>query len=174
MTVRVATERLDLVACASDVIRASLEDPSRAGALLEASVPSDWPSEDLHDALPIFLRQAQEDPDGIVWGAWVMILRDERIVVGDIGFKGPPDAAGRVEIGYGVVSAFRRQGFAVEAARALVEWAFVNGARTVTAECVADNIGSVLVLERIGMRRTGTDGDLIRWSVSAAASPSPG
>ena len=55
-----------------------------------------------------------------------MVLVDHdgtRRVVGSIGFHGPPDEQGRLEIGYSVDPRYRRQGFAREAVRAMFDWA---------------------------------------------------
>ena len=47
-----------------------------------------------------------------------------RELVGNGGFKGPPSASGVVEIGYSILPAFQRRGFATEAARCLMAAAF--------------------------------------------------
>lgn len=53
---------------------------------------------------------------------WTMnaIVRDD-IIVGNAGFKGPPNERGEVEMGYGVLEPLRRQGIAVTAARLLID-----------------------------------------------------
>jgi RimJ/RimL family protein N-acetyltransferase len=96
------------------------------------------------------------DPDG--WGAWLLFHGEE--VVGDAGFKGPPQD-GEVELGYSVVPPHRRRGYATEAARALVDWALGQpGVERVVAETEPENAPSQRVLELIGMRRV----DQRRWS----------
>ena len=78
------------------------------------------------------------------------------MVVGGVGFKGSPNATGEVEIGYAVVRAQRRRGLAVEAAAALVAWAFCDTrVGRVLARCQADNVASVHVLERLGFTPLG-------------------
>jgi ribosomal-protein-alanine N-acetyltransferase len=47
--------------------------------------------------------------------------------VAEIGFHGPPDESGSVEIGYRVVTGYRRRGFAEEGSCQLLDWAFANG-----------------------------------------------
>lgn len=90
--------------------------------------------------------------NGSDWGPSLVVHRDDRVVIGDAGFMGPPDASGSVELGYSIVPAYRRQGYAVEAARALLEWALARPDVTrVGAECFPDNAASIRVLEKIGM-----------------------
>jgi RimJ/RimL family protein N-acetyltransferase len=97
-------------------------------------------------------------PDG--WGAWLLFHREE--VVGDAGFKGPPQD-GEVELGYSIIPGQRRRGYATEAAQALVDWALAQpGVERVVAETEPENEASQRVLERAGMRRL----DERRWSTA--------
>jgi ribosomal-protein-alanine N-acetyltransferase len=72
------------------------------------------------------------------------------ILVGSVGYKGPPDETGTVEIGYGIVSVERRAGFATEAAGGLVPaWT------RVIAETLPELEGSIGVLRKCGFRLLG-------------------
>lgn len=62
------------------------------------------------------------------------IRTDGGIAVSRIGFFGPPDAHGCVEVGYGIVEGVREQGLATEALKAAVRLAEVNGARQIKAD----------------------------------------
>jgi RimJ/RimL family protein N-acetyltransferase len=93
-----------------------------------------------------------------------MIERDDGNVIGDIGFHGPPDDAGMIEIGYSVIPDRRRHGYATEAADALVEWALSQpGVHLIVAGCDPDNLPSIRTLERIGFQRSGEANTEIRW-----------
>lgn len=60
------------------------------------------------------------------------------------------------ELGYALHRGFQRQGYATEAARALLDYAFSQlGARRITAMCSDRNTASRGLLERLGMRREG-------------------
>jgi RimJ/RimL family protein N-acetyltransferase len=93
-----------------------------------------------------------------------MIERESGTVVGDIGFHGPPDDRGAIEVGYCVVPSRRGRGYASEAARAIVEWASrQQSVRLIVAGCDPNNVPSICTLERTGFVRTGkADGEL-RW-----------
>ena len=163
--VPVETPRLSLIPLDLELVRAAQRDVREVGALLGARVPHDWPGADLAEILPFVEEWLAEDPGRAIWTR-VVLQRAERTLIGSIGFKAAPDASGSVEIGYGIVAAYRRQGYAVEAARGLIDWVVrEHGVVEVTAECFAANLASQGVLARLGMRRTGRDGDLLQWSL---------
>jgi ribosomal-protein-alanine N-acetyltransferase len=143
--------------------RAALASRERLGQILDATIAPGWPSDDLKDAIPIYLAHLERDVDALGWGLWLMIEPTSNVMVGDAGFKGRPDALGRVEIGYGVARSVRNKGYATEAAEALVDWATQRGVNVVLAECLDHNGPSVRVLEKTGFRRIGQVGQMIKW-----------
>ncbi|NLX09885.1 MAG: GNAT family N-acetyltransferase [Chloroflexi bacterium] len=166
------TARLRLVPGTTRLLRAVLASSAEVEHLLGAPLPLGWPSQDLRGFLGYCLLMFEADPAAQGWGVWVMVRRDDPAVVGDIGFKGAPDSGGMIEIGYSVVPAAQKQGYATEAGRALLAWAFAQPAvRQVTATCLPDNRPSIRVLEKLGMQRTGTTGTgMLAWAVNR---PSP-
>jgi ribosomal-protein-alanine N-acetyltransferase len=89
----IETERLQLVPLPALADRPALEQA------VGARLPGDWPGEGIAGLLPTYFAAASADPDLVGWGIWLLIVREEGIVAGDLGFKGKPDAAGTVEIG---------------------------------------------------------------------------
>ena len=119
---------------------------------------------------PAWLAQlhTSEAEDPWVHG-FAIVHREERLVVGNVGFKGPPDDHGVVEIGYGIVSAFEGRGYATEAADACSDFAFADGrVRLVRAHTRPTKNASTRVLEKCRFIRTGAvedpeDGPVWRW-----------
>src|SRR2546421_6664584 len=56
------------------------------------------------------------------------------LAIGSLGFFGPPDSAGAVTIGYGLIPDARGAGYATEALRKLLEFARSQDVRTVRAD----------------------------------------
>jgi RimJ/RimL family protein N-acetyltransferase len=89
---------------------------------------------------------------------WALVLRESGDVVGAIELRTRPPKA---DFGYILRRAFWRQGFASEAASAVVAWAMAQPAiYRVWATCHPDNIASARVLEKAGLR---PEGRLARW-----------
>lgn len=156
----VVTARLELVPCSLSVATALHDDVEEGGRLLDARLPQDWPDSELAEFLPLYARLLREDPQPLGFGGWLLIERESRIVVGSAGFQGHPSAEGEIELGYGVHPDFRNRGYATEAARALVAWAFEQpGVARVIAHGVQDNIASHRVVEKAGLTRRGVQAD---------------
>ena len=115
--------------------------------------------------------RASSGPDPWVHG-FAVVHREGRCAIGSAGFKGPPDEAGTVEIAYGIVSGFQHQGYATEAAGALVKYAFADErVRLVRAHTLPLPNASTRVLTKCGFARTGEvvdpdDGPVWRWELA--------
>ena len=81
---------------------------------------------------------------------WTYQLMVDGQAVGDIGFHGPPDPAGRLTIGYQVVPAAQRRGIATAGCGQLVALAWTAGARGLQAHVGPGNRASCEVLVRNG------------------------
>jgi RimJ/RimL family protein N-acetyltransferase len=154
MAAVIATERLDLVPLRPDVLR--LIDSGRMAEVeheLGARVPAGW-----GHTIPARIRLAQlaADASEQPWLDRAMLLRTSHLVVGSVGFHGPPDRRGRVEIGYDVVEGERRKGYARESVGALTDWAFATGrARVCVASVRPDNAPSLALVRSLGFRQVG-------------------
>ena len=156
------TGRLDLVLLRAETLRALLVD-DREGASREQGIPLPAEfSDSLHGQfLTIQLQRAEAFPESRGWGVRVIVRRADGHVIGHAGLHGPPESVGRAEIGYSVFAAFRGQGYATETARALADWARVQGERTLFASVSPTNRPSLAVVHKLGFRQTGVQVDQV-------------
>jgi len=162
---RLSASRLELISATAALVRAEMECGRPFFHMLGVQPVDDWPPVDTADALPFFLEQLQKDPEMEGWLAWYLVLPGKRgeqsILVGNGGFKGPPDSEGVVEIGYYVRPAHRGHGYGTEAVRCLLEHALSRaGVKIVVAETQGDNVASVSLLENVGFVLTGEGSEL--------------
>jgi [ribosomal protein S5]-alanine N-acetyltransferase len=158
---KLLTDRLELKPLPRQAAAALPEDREAACRALGSPLSAEWPDTNLFGVLR---RHAEKSVDAECFGVWVIIERCSRNVVGDIGFRGPPDDAGTIEVGYSVIPSRRGRGYAAEAASALVEWAQSQpGVHVIVAGCDPDNLPSIYTLERVGFRRTSEARGEIRW-----------
>ena len=125
------------------------------------------------DVLAPTAKKLRADPAKMGWYFWYIILPamspERPVVVGICGFKGRPKRNGTVEIGYSVLHQHRKHGYASEAVRRLVRWAFdQGGVRRVIAETFPDLKASIRVMEKNGflLDGPGSEEGVVRYSIS--------
>ncbi len=145
------TNRLRLIAGTKELAAAEIEDKAEFAKLLGALVPETWPPDNLRDVLGYFYALHKEHPEWQGWLTWYAVRIDNEypILCGGVGFKGPPDRRGMVEIGYSVLPEFEGQGLATEMVAGIVRWAKQQlQVRQIEAETNIDNKASIRVLEK--------------------------
>ncbi|MBN2084184.1 MAG: GNAT family N-acetyltransferase [Anaerolineales bacterium] len=88
------------------------------------------------------------------WFSMAMTLRENGLMIGDVGMHFPETESTQVEAGITLSPAFRRRGLAAEALREVCRFAFETmGKDRVYASVDPRNKPSIRLLERIGMRK---------------------
>lgn len=169
--ISINTRRLRIVPMTYDfVLRVMSNDPS-AYSLIDAVKTEMWPeTADIKDILHIIRDSLSNKPNPDGFDAWLFISKEDNSIVGDGGFKGTPDKNGIIDIGYAVVEAQRRKGFAMEAVSALINWGLSqDGVTAVTADCLDDNIPSIKILRKLGMVEIDRKDGIIFYQISNPA-----
>lgn len=125
----------------------------------------DYPDSGDHDIAAMVVRLPALSPIAVEFGIRQVVETETRLVVGGIGFFGPPEN-GCVEIGYGIVPSRQRRGYASEALAAMLAhaWSFPD-VKEVHAGTTDDNPASQRVLAKAGFGYVGKDGDELRYSL---------
>jgi RimJ/RimL family protein N-acetyltransferase len=154
---RIQSERLCLRQLEAEEGRALLRgeaDPGRPWMV-------GYPMQGTLIAVEAFVRAVDNGADPGAYGVYQLVRSSDAVVVGDIGFHGPPSQAGSVTVGYGLAPGARGQGYATEALRAMVAWALAQpGVAVVEADTTHANLPSQRVMERVGMRLYDTSDQL--------------
>jgi RimJ/RimL family protein N-acetyltransferase len=102
-----------------------------------------------------FLEQRMATPGWEREGDWLSVAAVEResgLTVGDLALHWVSARDQTAEVGFVFDPRHQGKGFATEAARALVDWAFSAGFHRVIGRTEARNAASARVLEKLGMR----------------------
>lgn len=175
MAVTVTTARLELIrGDAALLASAAAMDDDGLSRSLNARIPPDWPPLYLDQAaLRWTLDKVTRTGDGW-WAMWFVVLNGQgngpRLLVGSMGFKGPPRGDGTVEIGYGIVSSHHRRGLCSEGVTALIAWAWRQpGVGRITAHTLPDGVASIGVVKKAGFRLVGAGEEegAILWELPA-------
>ena len=160
----IRTERVELVSMSLAFMQALLAgDQDAAAREMGAALPPGM-REDLRNFLGYRIPALEADPASRPWLGRAIVLTHpdgRREVIGTIGFHAPPDATGRVEIGYRVETAFRRRGIASECIRALLAWAQSQGIHRFRASVAPGNVASLAIIRSLGFRQVGVQVDEI-------------
>jgi RimJ/RimL family protein N-acetyltransferase len=145
---RLETERLilrEFTAGDWPVLLAQHQDPR-----YRAQYPNGYDSEpNLRRLLDMFLAWQQEGPR-YRWQL-AITLRGSDALIGNCGIRLQAPGAGVAEMGYGLAVEHWRQGYASEAARRMLRFAFEElGVHRVGARVVETNARSLAVLRRLG------------------------
>jgi len=102
--------------------------------------------------------QVLADPAAADWVARAALVDGQ--VVGHVGFHGPPDEAGMVEVAYSVDPLPRRRGHARRLLAAALAWAAEDpDVRTVRASISPDNVASLATIAPFGFTHVGEQWD---------------
>jgi len=143
------TERLRFVALEEIHRRALATGKPELARLLGVTLPEAWPE---------FPEAFEPAPEGVVprpdeWNGYFFIEQANSTLIGNGGFHGPPSDLGEVEIGYEIAGEFRNRGYATEAVRGLVAFAFSDArVHGIVAHTLAEKNASNSVLARLGFR----------------------
>lgn len=164
--IEIQTERLRLIPLTKDQLDCLLDDVHSLEESLGMVVSRNVITERVRRAIRLKLeKMATVDKRLHPWYTyWLIVVADSRCGAGLAGFKGYPDAAGQVEIGYGMDPQHQSQGYTTEAVRALIGWAFEEAAcGSVIAEVQKDNPASSRILEKVGMTVYAETEDRSSW-----------
>ncbi|WBW96962.1 GNAT family N-acetyltransferase [Oceanirhabdus sp. W0125-5] len=163
---KIVTERLVLVPFTYEIVCSILNKDYESLGKLGYKSSEDWPHPDFFDFLPVLKEQLKElrEPSG--FGAWIIARKEDMLIIGDAGFKGQPDENGVIDIGYGFVKSQRRKGYGYEAVKALIKWGLEqDNVNKIVADCLIDNIGSIRILQKVGMSEVKRDNEMIYWEM---------
>jgi RimJ/RimL family protein N-acetyltransferase len=150
---------------------ASFEPRATARLVLRRSVPEDAEGISVYRSLPEVRRYQgweRTDPDTLRaeidlmsrrapgdrgWVQLSVLERESGRLVGDVGMSPAEGEPGVMKIGYTIEPASQGRGYATEAVAALVDYLFDElGVEIVRMYADADNVASIRVAEKVGMR----------------------
>lgn len=151
-------------------LQMSLTDRRKVGKNLGAVSKQDKLDEQMKKIYRIKIDNIMKDEKNyLFYTYWVIVRKEDDMLLGDIGFKGIPGGNGEIEVGYGIDDEYRGKGYMTEALKAMIGWAFEQSiipVVSVIASTDKDNIASQKVLIKNGMSIYGEDEKYLWWKVS--------
>jgi [ribosomal protein S5]-alanine N-acetyltransferase len=156
----ILTPRLELIAITLEMIRAGFAKSPDFANLVNAELPTDWPPADWDDdAYEYVVDKMTRYPNSHGWGRYIALKPaqgERRILIGTCGATLPIELNDDPEIGYGILPAYQRCGYATEAVAALIAWIFSHPhVRSVNAQTFPHLEPSLRVLAKSGFQFVG-------------------
>ena len=111
-----------------------------------------WQPESVADAEEFISKYNKMESGG--WMQLAIRLKENSKLIGDCGMHFMDDQFKQIEIGFSLSPAFQGKGYATEAVACLLEYIFTKmKTHRVYGSCDPDNLSSIKLMERIGMRK---------------------
>ena len=143
--------------------------------ILRDFVKDDWQRAFKYESDPLYLRYyewTERTPEGVQeFIGWFLAhqqqeprfkfqlavtLKSNNLLIGNCGVRMDKVDAVEADMGYELDPKYWNHGYATEAAHAIADFGFSHfGVHRIWAHCIADNIGSAHVLEKLGMKLEG-------------------
>ena len=160
------TERLTLIPFTLAICRNILKNDFSDLYNLGLQKGKGWPDKEGMETLPKIINNLSKVKEPTGYESWMIIKNDSFEIIGDAGFKGFNSLEQNADIGYGIVIAERRKGYAEEAVKELLRWAFSNeNTKEITAACLLNNVGSVNLLKKLHFEERSRSNEMIYWSL---------
>lgn len=146
------TERMSLVPATVKLYLLELHDRPAFASTLNAHVPQEWPPDQITpEVIEEFIGRMQAK-DRKVWSFYWLLCQKATelpVLIGSGGFL--VHEKGTLEIGYSILSDYQNKGYATEAVRSMLQWAFSS----LKKDCIIANTypnlkSSIRVLEKNG------------------------
>jgi predicted acetyltransferase len=163
----IQTERLQLIPLDLTQLELALQNIEALETSLNIVIMRPWITDRVSRAIGMKIAKIQKvDISQHNWLTyWLIVIRDENVGAGMLGFKGFPAENGSTEIGYGIDEAYQGKGYMREAVQALIDWAFMHPfCRVVTASEV-ENPASRRLLEKLGAQLVSASDHSTSWEI---------
>lgn len=158
------TERLKIITFTVDMMEAILKGNREIEKLTPYRAAPEYPLEVYKRLFEYKIERFRRFPNENDWEG-IIIHKKDNTIMGDMGFKGGPNAEGIIDIGYSIVPSYQGAGYATEMGKAMVKWGLSQThVKKVVATCYPDNFASIRVLEKIGFHITQKSDDKFFWS----------
>jgi len=162
------TKKLKLIPLDVHNLRYSIKDRQKMERNLGVKITNTELEEPVKTTMRTSLKMVLENKKDYLWfTSWEIVLKKENRIIGGLCFKDCPDQQGRVEIAYGMQDEYRCKGYATEAVKGLINWAFsFNNITEIIAETEKDNLPSHRVLEKVGMEKYQENKKMFWWRIN--------
>lgn len=167
MKLEILTDRLTLIPLGLHQLQFCLNNISLLESELGFPIARDFFTDRVRRAIGMKIEKMKNaDVHQHAWFTyWLIVIKEEKIGAGMLGFKGYPNGEGSTEIGYGIDTAYQNKGYMSEAVQALMDWAFTHPFCKVITATEVENPASSRLLEKLGAQVTERTPQYTSWII---------
>jgi len=165
--IELSTPRLHLIELTRKQLELCLSDFPAFEEVLNLTIVNNFVTERVQRAIRMKVEKMRDvDESQHAWFTyWLIVIKEDNVGAGMLGFKGHPNAEDSIEIGYGIDPAYQNKGYMSEAVQALIDWAFTHSfCKAITATEV-DSPASKRLLEKLGVIQTESNNKFTSWVI---------
>ena len=162
----IETERLKLVPLTYKQLIKYVKADNSLEKELKLNETSRTISPDLTEALEqtILPNVADKGKNYLYSTLWIVILKEENKMIGDLCFLGEPNIDAEIEIGYGTNEDFRKKGYMTEAVSEMIKWTTAQPeVKSIIARTKKSNIASFSVLVKNNFKKYEETETMYKW-----------
>jgi RimJ/RimL family protein N-acetyltransferase len=163
----ILTQRLQLIPLDRNQLELTLQNVEFLETSLNIVMMKSWMTDRVRRAITMKIaKMAHASVSQHHWLTyWLIVIRNEHVGAGMLGFKGFPDENGSTEIGYGIDEVYQGKGYMSEAVQALIDWAFTHPFCKVVTATEVENPASKRLLEKLGAQLIRASDHSTSWEI---------
>jgi RimJ/RimL family protein N-acetyltransferase len=164
--IEILTNRLMIIPCSLDLAKSLVFHRKELNKRSPIEFPYYWPSPFVKSFLPYYIECLESDEVEHDCGLWLIILYEEKKIIGDILMKGKPSKEGMVELCYHVEEKQVDETIAYEAMDAFIDWlTYQKSVKKVVMECEEQQKKSIRLFNKLGMICMKKEGSFLMWEI---------
>lgn len=164
--IEILTNRLMIIPCSLDIAKSLVFHRKELDKQSPIEFPICWPSAFVKGFLPLYIENLESKEKKNDCGLWLIILYEEKRIIGDILMQGKPSKEGMVELCYHVDEKQVDETIAFEAVDAFIDWlTYQKFVTKVVMECEVEQERSIRLFEKLGMLCTEKEGRFLMWEI---------
>jgi len=167
--IEILTNRLMIVPCSLDIAKSLIFHRKELERRSPIGIPASWPSSIVKGFLPYYIEELEADKKNNDFGFWLIILYEEKKIIGDLVMEGRPIKDGTVSLDYHLDISKEKitdETIAYEAIDALIDWlTYQKSVKKIVMECRQDQEQVIHLLNRLGFICQSKEGSFLKWEM---------
>ncbi|PMC38315.1 hypothetical protein CJ195_07535 [Bacillus sp. UMB0899] len=164
--IEILTNRLMIIPCSLDIAKSLVFHRKELNKRSPIDIPTSWPSAFVRGFLPYYIEGLEKDEKDLDCGVWMIILYEQKKIIGDIVMQGKPVQKQNVRLTYHIEEETTDETIAYEAIDAFIDWlSYQMAVKKVVMECEVQDKESIRLFDKLGLICTNKDGEFFTWEI---------